>query len=333
MANQLVEAVSEKMDVAAITSLAEVAMEKAVSFSIQLVLAIALLLAGLFLARIGAEALRTKLSKIRGFDPTLVPILVQILRYAILVITFVLVLSNFGIETTSIIAVLGAAGLAIGLALQGTLQNVAAGIMLLIIRPFRTGDFIEAASISGKVNEIGLFITRMTTSQGVYVAVPNSKLWSDVIVNYNRNPTRRLDLQIGISYDDNIDDALALIRSLVENDKRVMEEPEPLVVVRTLGDSSVNLEIRAWVKREDYWAFNFDLTRAAKLALDEAGISIPYPHSQIVLPAELAGKLPGGNGGALPGAAPDVAAQSAGENEKQPKKRPSRRKKPGSTAV
>lgn len=284
MASPLLSAVPEKVDVAALASLAEVAMEKAVSFSIQLVLAFALLMAGLFVARLVAETLRAKLSGIKGFDPTLVPILAQIARYAVLVITFVLVLSNFGIETTSIIAVLGAAGLAIGLALQGTLQNVAAGIMLLIIRPFRTGDFIEAAGTSGTVSEIGLFITRMNTAQGVFVAVPNSKLWSDVIVNFNRNDRRRLDLQVGISYEDNIDDALALIKSIVNNDKRVIELPEPLVVVRNLGDSSVDIEIRAWVKREDYWSFNFDLTRAIKLSLDEAGISIPYPHNQIVLP-------------------------------------------------
>lgn len=297
MANSVLPAVSENIDLAALSSLAEVAMEKAVAFSIQLTLAAALLFAGLFAARLAAETLRAKLAGIKGFDPTLAPILVQILRYAILVITFVLVLSNFGIETTSIIAVLGAAGLAIGLALQGTLQNVAAGIMLLIIRPFRAGDFIEAAGASGTVTEVGLFITRMNTAQGVYVAVPNSKLWSDVIINYNRNDRRRLDMQVGISYDDSIDDALELIKSIVNNDKRVEEVPEPLVVVRSLGDSSVNIEIRAWVKRQDYWPFHFDLTRAVKLSLDDAGISIPYPHSQIVLADGVVGMMAGGSTG------------------------------------
>ena len=352
METDVVAAVTEKVDVAAVTSLATVAMEKAVSFSIQLVLAIALLVGGLFIARIATNAVRNRLAKIKGFDPTLIPILAQFVRYGILVLTFIMVLSNFGIQTTSIIAVLGAAGLAIGLALQGTLQNVAAGIMLLIIRPFRKGDVIEAGSTIGTVEEIGLFITTMTTAQGVYVAMPNSQLWSNKIVNFSANDRRRADMPIGISYDDDIDEAIAVVKGLIAKDERALEMPEPLVVVRALGDSSVDLEARVWVERQNFWPFQFDMTRAIKLGLDEAGISIPYPHNQIVLPDEFVKGMNGSGGSAAGGrgdgaknepgggSSGDMAAEGQDFEAEQgkakaggSKRRGGGRKKSGSTAV
>lgn len=192
---------------------------------------------------------------------------------------------------TSLIAVLGAAGLAIGLALQGTLQNVAAGIMLLVIRPFKKGDYIESGSVGGTVDETGLFVTRMHTSQGLFIAVPNSMLWSNIITNYSRLPRRRFDMQVGISYDADLEKARDVLMQLLLDDGRVHRSPEPMVVVRTLGASSVDLEIRAWTDRQTYWDLNFDLTRKVKLALDEAEISIPYPHTQIVMSPELTDRL------------------------------------------
>ena len=253
-----------------------------VEYSISLASAIAILIVGFILAGWISRTIRTRLSAVKKFDRTLIPIVAQIARYAVLVFTIILVLAEFGIQTTSIIAVLGAAGLAIGLALQGTLQNVASGLMLLFIRPFKVGDFIETAAGSGTVDEIGLFMTRMRTSQGVFLAAPNSKIWSDTITNYSRHPRRRIDLTVGISYDDDIDKARKLMLGLARKDERVIADPEPVVVVTNLGDSSVDLQLRAWTKRQDYWDVRFKMTQDVKVAMDKAGISIPYPHLQVV---------------------------------------------------
>lgn len=252
-------------------------------YTLSLATAIALLIAGFIIAGWVSRTIRRRLEAIDKFDRTLIPILSQIARYAILVFTGILVLAEFGVQTTSIIAVLGAAGLAIGLALQGTLQNVAAGLMLLMLRPFRVGDTIDAAGVMGTVDEIGMFMTRMRTAQGIFVAVPNSSIWSGTIFNYSLHPRRRLDMMIGISYDDDIDKARALILELAKADERVSSDPEPVVLVKGLGDSSVDLQLRAWIRRQDFWDVNFELTRAVKYKLDEAGISIPYPHRQIVM--------------------------------------------------
>ncbi len=251
-------------------------------YGLSLLSAVIILIAGYMLAGWVSRAIRSRLQSIKRFDKTLIPVLSQIARYGVLVFTFVLVLAEFGVQTASMIAVLGAAGLAIGLALQGTLQNVAAGLMLLFLRPFKIGDFIETAAGSGTVSEIGMFMTLMRSSQGLSVAVPNSKIWSDSITNYSKLPTRRIDLVVGISYDDDIDKARALILKLAKSDKRVLDAPEAIVNVTNLGDSSVDLELRAWTKRTDYMNVRWGLTRDVKYALDKAGISIPYPHIQVV---------------------------------------------------
>ena len=258
-------------------------MDLGVSYGLNLVTAIVLIIAGVWGSKILANLARDRLSSIEGMDQTLIPVVVQVVRYGILVFTFILVLAEFGVQTASIIAVVGAAGLAIGLALQGTLQNVAAGIMLLVIRPIRVGDYVEAGGAGGTVKEIGLFMTRMHTSQGLFISVPNSKIFSDTITNYSMNNTRRIDLLVGIAYEDDIDKAVLVLSGLLESDKRIMKSPSPVVVVKALGESSVDLEIRAWARRTQYWDARFDLTRAVKYALDEAGISIPYPHRQVVL--------------------------------------------------
>ncbi len=253
-----------------------------INFGFSLLTAIAILVVGFIIAGWASRTARARLENLKRFDTTLIPILCQILRYAILVFTFVLVLAEFGIQTTSIIAILGAAGLAIGLALQGTLQNVAAGMMLLFLRPFKVGDFIETSAGSGTVDEIGMFMTRMRTPQGLFVAVPNSKIWSDSIINYSKLPNRRVDLVIGISYDDDINKAEKIILDLAKGRDEVLKVPEPIVVVANLGESSVDLELRAWAKRQNYWDVRWALTRDVKYALDKAGISIPYPHVQMI---------------------------------------------------
>ena len=319
----IVEKVSEKVNVSEVAQLAEVAAEKTFSLSIKIGIAATLVIAGFILARLAAAAIRNQFGSIKGVDQTLVPILAQTVRYAIIFLTLVMALANFGIETTSFLAVLGAAGLAIGLALQGTLQNVAAGIMLLVIRPFRKGDYIEAGEVGGTVDETGLFMTRMHTVQGLFIAVPNSILWSNVITNYSRMPRRRFDLLVGISYDADIDKARDVLMQLLLDDGRVHRSPEPLVVVRALGASSVDLEIRAWTDRQTYWDMNFDLTRKVKLALDEANISIPYPHTQIVMSPEILEKLSGGHSQKQIG-----SENKTVENNKPKSGGPSRGKKP-----
>ena len=253
-----------------------------VEYGLSLVTAIVILIAGNMLAGWVSRTIVSRLQSIKRFDKTLIPVLSQISRYGILIFTFILVLAEFGIQTTSIIAVLGAAGLAIGLALQGTLQNVAAGMMLLFLRPFKVGDFIETGAGTGTVDEIGIFMTRMRTAQGLFVAAPNSKIWSGSITNFSKLPNRRIDLVVGISYDDDIDKARALILKLAQGDELVLEKPEPVVNVTNLGDSSVDLELRAWTKRQDYWNARWGIIRDVKYALDKAGISIPYPHMQVI---------------------------------------------------
>lgn len=320
---ETIDKISEKVKSADVAQLAEVAAEKAVSYSVQLVLALTLIISGFLIARIVSSTIRQRLLAIRGFDQTLVPMLAQTAHYAVIFFTLMLVLANFGVETTSIIAVLGAAGLAIGLALQGTLQNVAAGIMLLIIRPFRVGDAIEAGAAKGTVDEIGLFMTKMQTAQGIFMAVPNSILWSNMITNYSKLPRRRFDLLVGISYDADIDEARELIMKMLKDDARVHKSPEPLVVVRSLGDSSVDIELRAWVDRVNYWDVNFELTRMVKLGLDEAGISIPYPHRQLVLPVG-AGNLISGASGSGSGEEPDAERNSGARSGNKPGKKKGR---------
>lgn len=266
-------------------------LESSVSYGLNFLSAIILIIAGIFISGWVSRLIHHRLERVEKFDKTLVPFLAQIARYTILVMFTVLILAEFGIQTTSIIAVLGAAGLAIGLALQGTLQNVAAGIMLLIVRPFRVGDYIEAADTGGTVDAIGLFMTRLHTVQNVFIAVPNGSIWSGTITNYSMRPRRRLDLLIGISYDDDIDKAVRVLKGLLDEESRIFQKPEPIVIVKALGESSVDLEIRAWTKRQTYWELRFDMIRAVKYAFDEAGITIPYPHRQVIMQeAEKSGK-------------------------------------------
>lgn len=250
---------------------------------LSVVTALLLLIAGFIVAGWVSRIIRRHLSGIDKFDQTMTPVLAQIARYAVLVLTVVLVLAEFGVQTASIIAVLGAAGIAIGLALQGTLQNVAAGLMLLFIRPFKVGDFIEAGGKAGSVQEIGLFMTRLLTPHGIFLAMPNNQIWSGAIVNYTRMPSRRLDLEVGISYDDDIDKAKRILERLLKAEDRILDTPEPQVIVKALGESSVNLEIRAWANLDVFWPLTWDLTRGVKYALDKAGISIPYPHRQVIV--------------------------------------------------
>lgn len=221
------------------------------------------------------------LKRVPQLDDTLEPMIASIVRYIIMIFTLVAVLSRFGVETTSVIAVLGAAGLAIGLALQGTLQNIAAGFMLLMLRPFKVNDYVDASGIAGTIKAVHLFTTDMETPDGVFMAVPNSSLWNASITNYSRNPTRRINLPMGISYDDDVAKARGVLLDLMEKDERTLSDPAPQTMVTQLADSSVNIAMRCWVKTDDYWGVLFDLTEKSKEALEAAGMSIPYPQQDV----------------------------------------------------
>ena len=258
-------------------------------YGLDLVAALLLLILGWILAGWAKRLVEANLMRINGADSTVAKFLGTVARYVVLIVVVIAVLGQFGVQTASILAVLGTLGLGIGLALQGTLSNIAAGIMLLFLRPFRVGDYIEAGGQGGTVQEIGLFNTELKTADGIYVTVPNGQIASDAIVNYSRHATRRLDIVVGIGYDDDIEKASKALLDLLTGDKRVHAEPAPEVMVAALADSSVNLNMRCWTSTADYWSLLFDLNKTAKLAVEAAGCNIPFPQHDVHLigsPAE-----------------------------------------------
>ena len=243
-------------------------------------------IAVLILGRIVAGMLRRgalRALERTGIDATLVPFLAGIVYYLALAFVVIAVLGLFGIETTSLVAMLGAAGLAIGLALQGTLSNFSAGVMLLVFRPFKKGEFVEAAGSKGTVNEVGIFTTVLDTPDNVRIIVPNSEIYGATITNYSAYDTRRNDLEIGVGYGDDLGTAEAVIRRVLSSDERVLAEPEAQVAIGSLGDSSVNFLVRPWCRREDYWDLRFHLLRSFKEELESAGCSIPFPQHDVHL--------------------------------------------------
>ena len=238
------------------------------------------LLVGFWLSSKAERTIKLMLGRIPRLSPMLIPISGSVARYAGMTITLVVSLGQFGIQTTSIIAVLGAAGLAIGLALQGTLSNVAAGVMLLILRPFETGDWVEVAGSSGIVNEVGLFTTKIDTFDNIFISIPNSTIWSSTIINHSKYKKRRLDIEIGISYESNLDQVENVMLSLSE-DARVHNEPSPQFHVLSYGDSAIQVRLRVYVDYADMFSLNWDLNKKIKKLFDEHKIEIPFP--QVVL--------------------------------------------------
>jgi small conductance mechanosensitive channel len=210
----------------------------------------------------------------------------RIVYIAILIFTVIATLGRFGIQTTSLVAVLGAASFAIGLALQGSLSNFAAGVLLIILRPFKIGDFIEAGGVSGSVKDIQLFSTILATPDNVKVYVPNAQIYGGTIRNYAGYETRRLDIPVGIGYGDSIEQAVAVAQGVIKADERVLADPAPAVLVVELGESSVNLILRMWVLGSDYWALRCDLTQGIKEAYDHNGIEIPFPQHVVHMAKE-----------------------------------------------
>ena len=252
-------------------------------YGIDVIGALAILILGWMIAGWIRSAVDKSLSKVPNMDGTLRPFLSKLVRWIVLAFVIVAVLNQFGVETTSMIAVLGAAGLAIGLALQGTLSNVASGVMLLILRPFKVGDFISAGSLSGTVVEIGLFTSELKTGDGVYIMAPNSQIWNTTITNFSRNSTRRIDIVVGVAYDDDLDVAQKALQSLMDGQALVLKNPASETMIKSLGDSSVNINMRCWVNTADYWDAFWALNKGAKAAVESAGCSIPFPQRDVHL--------------------------------------------------
>lgn len=251
-----------------------------VPWSIKILVALLIFLIGQLVAKIIARVLG-KVLRHTKLDKILVDFIQSLVNALLLVFVIVAALDQLGVNTNSVIAVLGAAGLAIGLALQGSLQNFAAGFMLLIFRPFKDGDFVESAGTSGIVEKIGIFSTTLRTGDNKEVIIPNGSIYSSNIVNYSKRPTRRIDMIFSIGYGDDIRLARDVIVAIIKTESRILFEPEPQIVVGELGASSVNFFVRPWVKTEDYWDVRFSLNEKIKIAFDEHGITIPFPQMDV----------------------------------------------------
>ncbi len=250
-------------------------------YGFQVLGAVIILIAGFWFAGFAKDKIQSTLLKSGKADEMLAGFLSTFAKYIIIAVTVLAVLNKFGVETTSLIAVLGAAGLAIGLALQGTLSNVAAGVMLMFLRPFKVGHFVEVGGQAGTIKGVSLFTTEMATVDNVKIIMPNSQVWGSAIKNFSAHDTRRVDLLMGISYEDDIDQAMAVIETIAKADDRIKQDPAPVLAVGELADSSVNLIVRLWVDSGDYWGVKWDITKQVKQTFDEKGISIPYPQQVV----------------------------------------------------
>lgn len=252
-----------------------------VEYGMSIIGAILILFIGWTIAGWASRKVVKKARTSEKIDETLIPILGQTVRILLIVVTILAVLNQFGVETASIIAVLGASALAIGLALQGTLSNVAAGAMLLILRPFKVGDAVSIGGTTGVVDSIGLFTTEMHTFDNIGVSMPNSRVWGNEIQNLNAFDTRRVDMEFGISYDDDMDKAIKIIKDILDADERVLDEPEPLLAIGNLGDSSVVIRVRPWANTPDVWPLRYNITKKVKEEFDKNDVTFPFPQRDV----------------------------------------------------
>lgn len=249
-------------------------------YGIKVIAALAIFIVGRWVAK-GIRRFIRKMMTHSKVDPTLISFVANLAYVALLAFIVIAALNQLGIQTASFIAILGAAGLAVGLALQGSLSNFAAGVLMIVFRPFKVGDFIEGAGVAGTVEEIQIFTTLLITPDNKTIIVPNSKITGDNIINYSAKGTRRVDMVFGIGYDDDIDKARTIIMDVVSGDERVMKDPKPVVLLSELADSSVNFNTRVWSKADDYWGVYFDTMEAVKKRFDAEGVSIPYPQRDV----------------------------------------------------
>ncbi len=254
-----------------------------VALAINVAKALIFLVIGWIIAGWLSALVRRRAEASKRIDQTLGIFVASVVRYALLAAVVIAVLQTFGFQVTSLVAMLGAATLAIGLAMQGTLSHLAAGLMLVFFRPYKFGDFVEIASDAGTVTDLNLFLTELTTPDGVKVFVPNGEAWGKPITNYSANPKRRCDITFGIGYSDDIDKAIGVILDVVKADSRFLNDPaEPWVRVVNLGESSVDLQLRAWCRAADLWEAKFGTVKAVKEAFDASGITIPFPHRTVI---------------------------------------------------
>ncbi|MFS8933913.1 mechanosensitive ion channel family protein [Cupriavidus taiwanensis] len=281
--------------------------------------AILILMIGWWLSgRVGTAA-RAALARTH-VDATMRPLLANGLQWMVRVLTIVLVLSQFGVQTASIIAMLGAAGLAIGLALQGTLQNIAAGIMLVLLRPFRVGQYIDAQGVAGTVRETGLFMTELTTFDGVCLRVPNGKLWGSAITNYSENATRRADIEATVTFDSDVQRSLEALRAMLAREPRLLAEPAPETMVVNYTQQGITLNVRYWTSNDDYWNVRFAFYERIKQVLEQAGSKLAVPIQELHVPG--ASSVPGVV--KVADSAPSAASRPAAPQSHQPSHQPTR---------
>jgi small conductance mechanosensitive channel len=261
----------------------ETLMPMIIEHGLSVIGAVILLIAGWIIAGWAKRRVVAWASKTKNLDDTLVPILGQTTRVFIILVTILAVLGQFGVETTSIVAVLGASALAVGLALQGTLSNIAAGVMLLMLRPFKIGDAVNIGGTFGKVDAIGLFTTEMRSFDNIGISMPNSRVWGNEIQNLSKFETRRVDMEFGISYRDDMDKAIGIIKEVFDGEEMVLPEPEPLIAVSGLNDSSVEIRVRPWTDNKNVWPLRYAITKKVKERFDQDGVSIPFPQRDVHL--------------------------------------------------
>uniref|UniRef100_UPI004047C4F6 mechanosensitive ion channel family protein n=1 Tax=Aliarcobacter sp. TaxID=2321116 RepID=UPI004047C4F6 len=250
-------------------------------YAFSLVMALLIFIIGKWAVNKLVALLGKVLRKVKGMDETLIKFLENIVYYILMIVVLLTALGKLGVETTSFLAILGAAGLAVGLALKDSLGNFASGVMIILFKPFKVGDVVTAAGITGSVTEVGIFNSIFTTPDNQKIIIPNGAITSGSITNINANDTRRVDLIVGIGYDDDIKKAKEVLNTIVSSNEKVLLEKGITVAVSELADSSVNFVVRAWVKTPDYWEVKFGLTETIKNTFDEQGISIPYPQQDV----------------------------------------------------
>jgi small conductance mechanosensitive channel len=253
-----------------------------IDLGIKVATALAIFLIGKFLIRILVRGISRVMQK-QGVDKTLETFICNLVRVSLMVVVVIAAIGAIGIQTTSFIAIFGAAGLAVGLALQGSLSNFASGVLIVLFRPYRVGDFIEAAGIAGSVEQVQILTTILKTGDNKQIIVPNSQIMDSIITNYSANDTRRVDMMVGVSYDDDLDKVRKTLEELLAADGRILAEPAPTIAVSALADSSVNFVVRPWVNAADYWGVMFELTEAIKKRFDKEGISFPFPQQDVHL--------------------------------------------------
>ena len=251
-------------------------------FGVNLVIALVIFIVGRIVARLVTKGLR-RVMQTQEVDKILETFVCNLAYWTLMVFVIIASINQLGIQTASLIAVMGAAGLAIGLALQGSLSNFAAGVLIVVFRPYRVGDFVEAAGIAGSVEQVQILTTVLKTGDNKKIIVPNSQIMSSIITNYSANETRRVDMVVGVSYDDDLDKVRNTLESLVAAEDRILADPACTIAVSELADSSVNFVLRPWVNTSDYWGVKFDLTEAIKKRFDNEGISFPFPQQDVHL--------------------------------------------------